>query len=105
MSVALTVNETTQASGTATAAMTTVADFSTPNSGGLLDEVVRHIRANTQSMDGIQVQVNKLVQDFIVLNQDYWKRLPPAGGSGGGFLYVPACFLKTLTPVHHVTSL
>ena len=69
-SVAVTVNEATQASGTATAAMTTVAEFATPNSGGPLDKVVRHITYNVQSMEGIRVQVNQLVQDLLLLNQD-----------------------------------
>ena len=66
-SVASVVNEATLASGTATAEMSTVTNFATHNAGGPIDEVVRHIRGNAQSMQGMWVQANQLVQDLLVL--------------------------------------
>ena len=40
------VSESTQVSGTATAAMSIVSTFATPNDGGPLDEVARHESGN-----------------------------------------------------------
>ena len=47
------VNESTQVSGTATAAMSIVSTFATPNAGGPLGEVARHGRDNAQTMEGV----------------------------------------------------
>ena len=80
------VQEASLTSGTATAAMSTVTNFAKPNARGPLDEVVRYVRGNAQSVQDMRTQVNQLVTDLLALTQDCRTRLPPAGGMGRGFI-------------------
>ena len=80
------------------AAMTTVTDYSTPNSGSPLGEVVCHIIATAQAMNGLRVQVNKLLHDFVLLDQDCKTRMHSARAFGGSFLSVPPVADPAVTP-------
>ena len=66
-SVAAAIQEAASASGTATHAMTTMTQLSTPGAGGPLDEMAHHVTNNSQSVVGMRAEVDKLVADLLTL--------------------------------------
>ena len=88
-SVTTAVQDASLASETATAAISTLTTSATPNAGGPLDEVARHVQNNSQTVLGMRSEVNQLVSDLLPLTQDFHNHLPPAGGMGGSFIGGP----------------
>ena len=74
-SLAAATQEASLASGAATNAMSTLTHFLTPGAGGPLNEMAHHVKNNSQSVIGMQAEVDKLVADLLQLSWDTNTRL------------------------------